>query len=100
MGSSDARLTYEVPTAGSVDIDQEVYSELQASGLFQTMTLGADEVSPDALRACVSRLHVRGAGPHLIFWTSVSATLQAEHSLELHMPFIAHVFRQVWPLLA
>jgi predicted class III extradiol MEMO1 family dioxygenase len=27
-----------------------------------------------------------------------SGAVQAEHSLELHMPFIAHVFRQVCSL--
>lgn len=50
---------YQTPM-GSIDIDKDVYAELQATGLFRTMSANADE---------------------------------AEHSLELHMPFVAHVFR-------
>lgn len=31
--------------SGSIDIDKEVYAELQATGLFRTMSANADEVN-------------------------------------------------------
>lgn len=46
------------PPTGVVDIDMEVYQQLQATGLFEYMDLDVDE---------------------------------AEHSLEMQVPFLQHV---------
>ncbi|GLI67799.1 hypothetical protein VaNZ11_012087 [Volvox africanus] len=54
-----SQMVYETPL-DSMEIDQEVYMQLKATGRFEMMSLDVDE---------------------------------AEHSLELHMPFIVHTLR-------
>jgi predicted class III extradiol MEMO1 family dioxygenase len=79
------------PDAGSIDIDTDVYRELAGTGIFKTMNLRADEVR--------NVVHVLEGSLHGLVGESGSLTdeiaVQAEHSLELHMPFIVHAFRQV-----
>ncbi len=56
------RIHIQHPT-GVVDIDVEVYQQLQATGLFEYMDLDVDE---------------------------------AEHSLEMQVPFLQHIMQYVW----
>jgi len=62
---------------GDRDIDFEIYQELHDSGLFETMGRTADEVSTTSF----------------VFKNTKNVFLQAEHSLELHTPYIEYIMR-------
>ena len=81
--------------------------ELRATGEFDTMTMGVDEVLYQ-LSCCTSPIlellapsptaqHHNLARHCRLLWgaglTGLFCLLQAEHSMELHMPFIAYTLR-------
>ena len=72
---------------GDIELDASVYQQLNATGVFQPMSLRVDEVlsthSPD-MAAKLSSLEQH---------CDCDAYLQAEHSLELQLPYIALIMR-------
>lgn len=71
----------EPSVSGDFLVDEAVYAELKGSGMFDMLTPKQDEVRNEGLTVD----YVAGLTP-------TTALLQAEHSLEMHLPFIAHLF--------
>lgn len=98
--------------AGDINVDHEVYAELQKTGHFRAMDPAVDEVITITVSlqwkykcsvkcAETGIVNMKCPDPRVALksvsfyklWCGWMTRHQAEHSLELHMPFIAHVFR-------
>ncbi|KAF8072346.1 memo1 [Scenedesmus sp. PABB004] len=85
---------YSTPL-GKLAVDAGVYAELRATGAFETMSLDADEARGEAAGQgegagqAGRRRGAPGCRPPSAAWRPARA--QAEHSLELHTPYIAKI---------
>ena len=76
-----------VGRTGDIELDASVYQQLNATGIFQPMSLRVDEVlSTHTLNMAAN---LRSLKQHC----DCKAYSQAEHSLELQLPYIALVMR-------